>query len=98
MKSFTDMALLFSPEDAHPMIRRYLTSPYSAIEDVRHLESITKIFVHSPEDKIAPYSQAEEVYAAAVGPKAFLTHSGGHVSALVTEKDDMVMLMTGLIE
>ncbi len=98
MKSFTDMALLFSPEEAHPMIRQYVTSPYSAIEDVRHLEAMTKIFVHSPEDKIAPYSHSEEVYAAAVGPKAFLTYPGGHVSALVAEKDDMVALMGQLAE
>ena len=98
MKSFTDMALLFSPEEAHPMIRQYVTSPYSAIEDIRHLGGMPKIIAHSPDDKIAPYSHSEEIFEAATEPKIFFEYPDGHISALVAEKDDMVALMAELIE
>ena len=98
MKSFTDMALLFSPEEAHPMIRRYVTSPYSAIEDVCLLEGMPKIIVHSPEDKVAPYSHSEEVFEVAAEPKVFFEYPGGHISALAAKKEEMLAAMARLIE
>ncbi len=98
MKSFTDMALLFSPEEAHPMIRRYVVSPYSSMEDVRLLEGMPKIIAHSPEDKVAPYSHSEEVFEVAAEPKLFFEYPGGHISAIVAKKDEMSAAMARLIE
>jgi len=33
------------------MITTYVTSPYSAAEDIKYLESIPKLFIHSKGDK-----------------------------------------------
>lgn len=98
MKSFTDMALLSSPEEMHPAIRRWVTSPYSSIEDVRLLEGMPKLIAHSPDDRVAPLSHSEEVYEAAAGPKIFFAYPGGHVSAPVAKQEDMLAAMNRLIE
>lgn len=98
MKSFTDMALLSSPPEHHPMIRQYVTSPYSALEDVGHLEGMPKLITHSQQDEIAPFSHSQAIFEAAADPKLFLEYPGGHVSALTTKKEEALALFHKLIE
>lgn len=99
MKSFTEMALLFSPAEAHPMIRQYVVSPYSALEDVRHLEGLPKLIAHSPEDRVAPFAHGEALYEAAAGPKLFLEYPGGHnLSVLAPKRDEALELFRKLVE
>lgn len=81
MRSFTDMALLSAPEAQKEMIATYVTSPYSAIEDVRHLGTMPKLFIHSQGDKSIPFSQGEAVYSNAPKPKVFWEYDGGHLEA-----------------
>jgi alpha-beta hydrolase superfamily lysophospholipase len=98
MVSFTEMALLFSPAEAHPMIRQYVTSPYSAVEDVRHLAGMPKLIAHSPEDTVAPFAQGERLFEAATEPKVMLEYPGGHISAIVAKKDETLAAMAKMIE
>jgi alpha-beta hydrolase superfamily lysophospholipase len=88
MSSFTDMALLSVPEEQKEMISIYVTSPYSAKEDIKYIESIPKLFIHSKEDESVPFSQAEAVYSNAHEPKDFWVYDGKHLeSASKFQKD-----------
>ncbi len=98
MKSFTEMALLSSPPESHTVIRQYVTSPYSVLEDVGHLEGMPKLFAHSPQDDIAPFAHSQDVYEAAAEPKLFLEYPGGHVSALTTKREETLALFQKIIE
>ena len=98
MKSFTEMALLFSPEEAHAMIRQYVTSPYSSLEDIRYLEGMPKLILHSREDKVAPFAHSEAVFESAPAPKLFLEYPGGHVSALTTRKEETLQHFGELLQ
>ena len=81
MSSFTDMALLSVPEEQKEMISTYVTSPYSAVEDIKHIESIPKLFIHSKGDKSVPFSQGAAVYSNAPKPKKFWEYEGNHLDS-----------------
>lgn len=98
MKSFTDMALVFSPEEAHPMIRQFVVSPYAAIEDITYLQGMPKLIMHSREDAVAPFSHSEEIFAVAADPKLFFEYPGGHVQAFSTKPNEVLQLFRKLAE
>ncbi|MGE5238946.1 MAG: alpha/beta hydrolase, partial [Chloroflexota bacterium] len=50
---------------------------YRTIEKVQRTD-IPKLFIHSPQDEIVPYSQGLELFARAAEPKEFLEITGGH--------------------
>jgi uncharacterized protein len=50
---------------------------YRTIEKVQRTD-IPKLFIHSPQDEIVPYSQGLELFAHAAEPKEFLEIAGGH--------------------
>jgi len=81
MSSFTDMALLSVPEEQKEMISTYVTSPYSALEAIKHLSSIPKLFIHSKGDKSVPFSQGAAVYSNAPEPKKFWEYEGNHLES-----------------
>ncbi len=82
--SFTDIALLSTPKEQHGVIRQYVTSPYSALEDVKEIKEVAKLFIHSNEDEI-PIQQAQLVFDNAQEPKTFLVYKGAHLEALKLE-------------
>lgn len=81
MSSFTDMALLSAPEEQKAIITQYVTSPYSAKENVKHLSSTPKLFIHSPHDRAVPYKQSKYVYDNASAPKEQWIYEGEHLEA-----------------
>jgi len=81
MSSFTDMALLSAPKEQHEMIASYVTSPYSAIEDIKNIESTPKLFIHSKGDKYVPFNQGVSVYSNASNPKTFWEYEGNHLES-----------------
>jgi hypothetical protein len=81
ISSFTDMALLSAPEEQKVIISTYVTSPYSAVEDIKHLNAIPKLFIHSKGDKSVPFSQGEAVYSNAPEPKVFWEYEGNHLDS-----------------
>lgn len=97
MSSFTEMALIFAPEDAHPMIRQYLSFPYASQEDVRHISGVPLLVMHSREDKIVPFKQGEAVFENAIDPKRFLEYSGEHVTALFVERQKIIALIREML-
>lgn len=81
MSSFTEMALLSVPEEQKEMISTYVTSPYSAVEDIKQLKSIPKLVIHSKEDKSVPFSQGLAIYLNAPEPKVFWEYEGNHLES-----------------
>ena len=81
MSSFTDMALLSVPEEQKEMISTYVTSPYSALEDIKGLNTIPKLFIHSKGDRSVPFSQGAAVYSNAPEPKGLWEYDGNHLDA-----------------
>lgn len=82
MTSFTDVALLTSPKEYHEYIKQFVTSPYSAKEDIKEIKNITILFIHSKEDSI-PIEGAEEVYNSCTCNKIFWVYEGKHIEASI---------------
>ena len=81
ISSFTDMALLSVTEEQRSLIAQYVTSPYSAKEDVKEIKNLPKLFIHSKEDAEVPFNQGETVYNNACEPKQFWIYEGKHLQS-----------------
>jgi len=89
MSSFTDIAIKFKPE-MKDIIEKYVTSPYSAKEDVKSLKGLPKLFVYSKGDSTVPFEHGQLIYNNAPEPKQFLEFSGEHIQAMITDTDKVV--------
>ncbi|MFY7844973.1 alpha/beta hydrolase family protein [Chryseobacterium gambrini] len=89
LSSFTDIAMYYKPE-LKEVISQYVVSPYSAKEDLQDTEGLSKLFIHSKEDKEVPYSEGFENYTKASLPKEFLEYSGNHLEAMNTQAGKIV--------
>lgn len=96
MTSFTDIALLTTPAEYHEHVRRLVTSPYSAKEDLPELKNIKVLFIHSAEDAI-PISAAREIYESLTVPKIFWEYEGKHIEAPLRYPDVLVEYINGLL-
>jgi uncharacterized protein (DUF2141 family)/fermentation-respiration switch protein FrsA (DUF1100 family) len=81
ISSFTDMALLSAPEEQKSIIAQFVTSPYSAKEDIKKIKNMPKLIIHSKEDKSVPYSQGITVFENASQPKEFWVYEGEHLES-----------------
>jgi predicted alpha/beta-fold hydrolase len=98
MSSFTYMALLSVPEEQKEMISTYVTSPYSAIEDIKNLRSIPKLFIHSKGDKSVPFSQGLAVYSNSPEPKSFWEYEGNHLESAYKFPTEYIQKINLLID
>lgn len=83
LSSFTDIALLSVPAEQRQMITQYVTSPYSAKNDIKDINNLPKLFIHSKEDKSVPFSQGETVYNNASEPKELWVFEGEHLESAI---------------
>lgn len=83
LSSFTDIALLSVPAEQRQMIAQYVTSPYSAKNDIKDINNLPKLIIHSKEDKSVPFTQGETVYNNASEPKEFWVYEGTHLEAAI---------------
>ncbi len=97
ISSFTDMALLSVPEEQKAMIAQYVTSPYSAKEDIKAIEDLPKLFIHSKNDKSVPFAQGEIVFENAQKPKTFWKYDGNHIDAAVIARYEFIKKIDNLI-
>ncbi len=68
----------------YPMIPSWLLSlKFDSISKVERLR-MPKIFIHSPEDRVVPYTMGRQLFEAAKEPKEFLQSSGGHNDGGIT--------------
>ena len=98
ISSFTDMALLSVPEEQKAMIAQYVTSPYSAKEDIKEIKNIAKLFIHSKEDTSVPFSQGKKVFDNATGPKELWVYKGKHLASASNLTDEFIQKINTLIQ
>lgn len=81
LSSFTDIAVASAPKMLKKIIRKQLTSPYSAKDDIKQISGVKVLIIHSKEDKSIPYEQGELVFENANQPKLFWLYEGDHLEA-----------------
>jgi len=97
ISSFTNMALLSAPEEQKAMIAQYVTSPYSAKEDIKEITDMPKLFIHSEQDKSVPFSQGETVFKNAPEPKELWKYNGNHIDAITISPDVLLQKINSLL-
>ena len=97
ISSFTDMALLSAPEEQKPMIAQYVTSPYSAKNDIKEIKKLPKLIIHSREDKSVPYTQGKSVFTNALDPKEFWEYEGEHLEAMIKFPELFIQKINSLL-
>lgn len=95
-KSFTELALLFSPQEYHEVIKQYVSSPYSVENDIKSIKGVKVLFIHSEQDAI-PISGAKEVFEGTTLPKEFWIYEGEHIMAAILYPDRFIGHMNSLI-
>jgi pimeloyl-ACP methyl ester carboxylesterase len=97
ISSLMDIALMYCSEKEKQLMQ-YLVFPYSAKEDIKYIENIPKLFVHSEEDDEVPISQGKIVYENAKEPKTFWTFKGPHLQAMILHKEEFLEKIYKLIK
>jgi hypothetical protein len=97
ISSFTDMALLSAPEEQKAMIAQYVTSPYSAKNDIKEINNLPKLFIHSKEDSSVPFAQGETVYKNATEPKELWIYEGKHLESAIKFPEILIQKINSLI-
>jgi hypothetical protein len=82
VSSFTDIAMASAPENQKAIISQYVVSPYSAKKDIKEINNIPKLIIHSKADSSVPFSQGKTVYENASDPKEFWVYKGEHLEAI----------------
>lgn len=95
--SFTDIAAFSVPQYKDYLQKNYI-SPYAAKEDIKSIDKISKIFIHSREDKDVPYLQGEAVFINAPEPKIFIEFSGEHLYGLKYKKEEILQKINEILE
>ncbi|MEE4198063.1 MAG: alpha/beta fold hydrolase [Bacteroidales bacterium] len=98
ISSFTDMALRSVPENQKAMIAQYVTSPYSAKEDIKEIKNIKMLFIHSKEDNSVPFSQGKRVFDNATGSKELWVYKGKHLTSATNLTDEFIQKINTLIQ
>ena len=96
ISSFTDMALLYAPEEQKTIIAQFVTSPYSAKEDIKKIKNLPKLFIHSKEDTSVPFTQGEMVYNNATGEKELWIYEGKHLESASKYTDEFIQKINTL--
>ncbi len=98
MSSFTDLAKLSVSEDQKDIISTYVTSPYSAEEDIKYIKSTPKLFIHSKFDKYVPFNQGNTVFSNATEPKTFWEYEGNHLDSASKFPKEYIQYICFLLE
>jgi uncharacterized protein len=97
ISSFTDIAIAYSPLEQKEMIEKFLTSPYSAKEDIKKLVKIPVLFIHSKEDEEVPYSLYEKVEANCTTKHENLIYSGKHLECPLIDTEVFLKMINDLL-
>ena len=95
--SFTDIALSAAPKEQQDIIRQYVTSPYSAEEDIKYIENVKKLIIQSKLDKTVPFDQGEILFSNAKEPKQFYEYQGEHIDAIKVDPLKLIQAIDNLL-
>lgn len=94
--SFTDIALSTSPEEQRAVISQYVTSPYSAKEDIKFV-FINTLVIHSEQDDFVPFAMGKTVFDNANEPKTLYKSQGKHIEAMKMDPKAVVSKINALL-
>lgn len=97
ISSFGDIAVFYTPEYKYFLENNFIT-PYAAKEDIKEIDKIPKLIIHSVEDKDVPFEQGKVLYENAPEPKEFMKFQGEHLEALKIEKDGIIERIKNMIK
>lgn len=98
ISSFTNIALEYAPKDYAPIIKQNLISPYSAMEDIKAINSIPVLLIHSKEDKEVSFSNFEIVSENANTNLRKWIYEGDHLMAPVLHEKEFVEKINNLLK
>jgi len=98
MSSFTDIALVSAPEEQKQVISQYVTSPYSAKEDIKDIKNMPKLIIHSKEDESVPFEQGLLVYNNANQPKKMWVYKGKHLESVIKNEELFIQKINNLTD
>ncbi len=79
ISSITDIALSYVTKERHNFIKKTLKIPYNSKEDIKSLEKIKVLFIHSKEDKVVPFKHYQQVKQNCTAPNQSLIYTGEHI-------------------
>jgi predicted alpha/beta-fold hydrolase len=97
ISSFTDIATAYSPPEQKEMIEKFVTSPYSAKEDMKKLVKIPVLFIHSKEDTEVPYSLYEKVEVNCITKHESLIYTGKHLECPLVDTEVFLAKVNDLL-
>lgn len=98
ISSFTDIASAYSPPEQKEMIEKFVTSPYSAKEDIKKLTKIPVLFIHSREDEEVPFFLYEKVEANCISKHESLIYSGKHLECPLVDTVNFLEKVNSLLK
>lgn len=97
MSSFTDIALESASDEMKQIIQNYVTSPYSAKEQIKELKGMPKFIIHSKYDETVPFNHGKVVFGNAADPKLFWNTEVGHLKGLIEKQDEYLLKLKDLL-
>ena len=97
MTSFTDIALFSAPEEQKAVIQQFVTSPYSAIQDIKNIGNTPVLIVHSEGDSAVPLKMGKDLYNSANDPKLLFEYEGEHLEAPQKHITELVLKIEQLM-
>ena len=94
--SFGHIAAVYAPQMKDYLENSFVT-PYSAKEDIKQISKISKLIIHSKEDKDVPFAQGMMLFDAAQEPKQFIEFSGEHLYSLKYESGKILASLNKMI-
>lgn len=96
MSSFADIAGYYAPQYKDYIDKNFI-NPYASKEDIKSINKIPKLIIHSTEDKEVPIEQAKIVFNNANEVKEFLEIKGDHMLGLKVDEQKIVNKITAMI-
>ncbi|MBN9294547.1 MAG: alpha/beta fold hydrolase [Flavobacteriia bacterium] len=84
MSSFGDIAGFYAPQ-YKDFLEKSFVNPYSSKEDIKSINKVPKLIIHSSEDKEVPIEQSKVVFNNASEPKEFMEVKGEHMQGTASE-------------
>lgn len=97
MSSFTDIALVSASKPMKYIIKTYVTSPYSAKEQIKEIIDMPKLIIHSTTDETIPFDQGKLVFDNAKEPKIFWDNHVAHLRGIIDKKEEYLHKIESLI-
>jgi len=97
LSSFGDIAAFYTPEYKYFLENNFVT-PYSAKTDIKEIDKISKLIIHSEEDKDVPFTQGQTLFENAPEPKELLVFEGNHLEAIHIETDKVIDRIVNMLK